>query len=464
MQQVSLKTPDKVLLTPSSPPKKSVLTGNITPLTPYSGISTPQELQKVIPPPPGFKCYTAPNSAFRLDQDKIIQDLQKELQNSHKELKKFKSLAESLKKQVSPRKYSMNELFDMLKIDEVMECWECESLKEANKVLQEKLNSQTEEKQKVLSSFHELFDQYQKLQKENEKLVESALQNSNKTKLLQKLNELKTEVKEKDQEIQEMRQYIRESNLKSTEELNKVISSNKDSLEHTKQELKSQINELQKNIHNKDTIIRNFEKVISENIPQYTQTLSTPQCLECQNKESTVNTQKKNIEELNEYIKHYSQETHQWLLEKDQTINSLKRQLLKFPVINCENSALRELGQTTHLLINSLKSVCKSNSPWSQQVAELVSKLANKVEVICKNSKQLLDNQEGKQLRTQVHKHIIEIEKKFLELEETDPATEEIKKLFLELPLLLKPLFDQNKKFENQFFILDENKNPSNSS
>ena len=61
--------------------------------------------------------------------------------------------------------------------------------------------------------------------------------------------------------------------------------------------------------------------------------------------------------------------------------------------------------------------------------------------------------QTGRELRSAVHKKICEVEADFMDLGFQDERVKKIMEKFLELPYLLKPLFDLLKEYERKELV-----------
>lgn len=306
-------------------------------------------------------------------------------------------------------------------------CKYCKQNHEENIILHEKISKVSVENNRVLSSFHDLFTQLQNIQKENREL-------------LQRLNEM-----------------LKETSLQTnTQEFGRTSNNEGDEKLSIKQmeidELKSFI---QKNI--KD------DRSNSES-PELSKQNSHMECKECTNKQSDINAKESIIKELQDLSNPPSYQKK----APDLHINNKNLQVLK-ERIRAKIIFIRNLlGEPKQVIVPGQKALvsliekrqslerwwnCRSDfaqeSDWIREGQQLIAQT-------CSSAKEALDlkpvikGRPGRDLRMTVHKQVIEIEQAFNEIGQTTPVIQDIKLKFLELPYLLKPIFDLMKEYEQQ--------------
>jgi gas vesicle protein/predicted DNA-binding protein YlxM (UPF0122 family) len=268
----------------------------------------------------------------------------------------------------------------------------------------------------------DLLTKYQKLQQE----IEENIGGLTERKVNSKIKSLKNEIKHKSNQISDLT-----DRLKSFE----VVSEFKKKLEITETSLKE--------VAEKDRLILTLQQLIKEKLPGANIPTSYS-CKECIKKSSDVDALQLELSRLKESI------------SKVKVVKDVKNPLVKSMVeIQERITAWWENKQEFH------------SSSWKREGEDLVLNLESRVALMAEAAIE----QPGRELRSAVHKKIIEVEAEFLNLEEktkllhenckdneiVQAVTGKIKDItdkFLELPYLLKPLFDLLKDYEKKELIL----------
>lgn len=309
--------------------------------------------------------------------------------------------------------------------------------------------------------------------------LEQLYVNSNKTHdmLKGKIKKLKEEMKNKETQISELQEYIRNNSIAQAE-MNKYFTQKyKQRKQILKQKLETFTQELTQK-HEEDQIqIRNLVNILQDRCPQELTSFIVTDCMSCIKLREDLDVKIKSEEELQHYIRTTSEQNLKEIQQKDaerkaivenyeKTIADLK---LKLENIKINLNEERDMRSIVYPGAKSLRSLIENQQMvdrWWRRVAGIMgdidwvregNKLVDKSGVLIQEviqSKPASAGSAGRDVRRRIHQQVITIERKFGEMLKesfiTSYKVNEVKELFLELPYLIKPLFDLMKDYESQ--------------
>ncbi|CAG9313330.1 unnamed protein product [Blepharisma stoltei] len=476
----SLENPFSIFKTsgganPNLSPQLQSKTQNSSPNLRMAGLqkSAPNSLRKVIPPPPGFewaqdtefsdkssqsdqKCDSPTLKLIQHEDsyqsmEELVNELKickSKLSRAEKEVEKYKSSYYTLLQlQDSSNESRVDKLFQYFKVDEnLSECKTCKETHEENLALHERIAKFSIENNKVLTSFHDLFTQFQAVQNENRELLEKfrmAMEGKQVTFncTVDRCCSLAKEYR--DQLFMKQRE---------TEELRAVLNTNGN--KHA-----SRSNSTEEGDPEKET--RQWQRKDRSNSNKQVTIL---ECQECLNKQLRIAEKDSIIKELQESLSpspihsrsldsYASNKNFQVLKERFRQKLSFIRNLLGEPrqIVLPGQKALISLIEKRESLERwwSKRAELSQESEWIKEGQQLISQTC----VFAKEALELkptIKGRPGREMRMSVHKQVIEIEQALNDLTSLTSEVQEIKRMFLELPYLLKPMFDLMKEYEQQ--------------
>lgn len=304
--------------------------------------------------------------------------------------------------------------------------------------LEEICKSYSKHRSRLLNSFFEIYlnlqeeskksrdlhSKYQKLQQE----IDDNLGGLTDRKVNNKIKSLKNEIKHKINQVNELTEKIRA--VESVSEYKKKFEANES---------------ISKELIEKDKLIMSMQQIIKDKLPGIN--ISTgSNCKEC-------------IKRLNE-IEFLNLE----LSKVKETARTTKKESIYKDIKNPLVKSMVEIQNRIEAWWENKQEIF--TVAWKREGEELVQSLVSRVAIMAESTV----DQPGRDLRSAVHKKIIEVEAEFLDLEThfknlSDPCKTDrsvldiidkvkyITEKFLELPYLLKPLFDLLKDYEKKELI-----------
>lgn len=301
--------------------------------------------------------------------------------------------------------------------------------------LEEICKSFCKHRTRLLNSFFEIYlslqeeckksrdiqSKYQKLQQE----IDENIGGLTERKVNSKIKSLKNEIKHKSNQINELVEKLKTFEL---------VSDFKKKLELDSTTAKDLIE--------KDKLIMSLQQIIKEKIPGLPLPSSLT-CKDCAKKSSEIENLASELQKLRESPAKASK------VQKD----------FKNPIV-------KSMVEIQERITTWWENKQDFHSPvWKREGEDLVLSLESRVSLMANAAV----DQPGRELRSAVHKKIIEVEAEFMDLDsiikslpeltraETGVLIEKAKTItekFLELPYLLKPLFDLLKEYEKKELIL----------
>lgn len=290
--------------------------------------------------------------------------------------------------------------------------------------LEEITNSLSRNRVKLLNSFFELYISLQEEMKKNKDLiakhqklvqeVDGNLEGLTERKVTNKMKSLKNEIKHKMQIITDL-----------TSKVNYFEKYN---------ELKANIDYSQgvsKELLEKEKTIYSMQNIIKENLPESFSISIHEPCKACTKKQTELDVLLGEIAKQREIINNLSKNRNLFL--KD-----------------CKNPAVKSMLELKGLFVDWWENKQDSTSQlWRRNGEELIQDLVFSIEKLAESKIE----QTGRELRSAVHKKICEVEADFMDLGFQDEKVKKIMEKFLELPYLLKPLFDLLKEYEKKELV-----------
>lgn len=304
--------------------------------------------------------------------------------------------------------------------------------------LEEICKSYSKHRSRLLNSFFEIYlnlqeeskksrdlhSKYQKLQQE----IDDNLGGLTDRKVNNKIKSLKNEIKHKSNQVIELTEKLKA--IESVNGFNKKLEAGEN---------------LSREINEKDKLIMTMQQIIKEKMPG-TVIPAGVSCRDCLKKSAE-------IENLNFELNRTREATSS--NKKEKIIKDVKNPLVKTMV---------EIQDRIRTWWENKQDF--PSQAWKREGEELVLSLESRVAIMAESTVE----QPGRDLRSAVHKKIIEVEADFLDIEThfknfTDAymndsnvmvVVEKVKQItekFLELPYLLKPLFDLLKDYEKKELI-----------
>jgi len=437
--------------------------------------SAPKNLRKIIPPPPGFE-WTQDNgtgdkniqSDLKIDSPTLklmqpresyqsVEELSNELEiykrklaRAEKDVEKYKnSYYTVLQLQDTNSDSRFDKQFQSFKADErFYECKTCREIQQENFALHERIAKFSAENSKVLTSFYGLFTQFQAIQIENREILgkyKAAIEGKPIAFNCTAERYCNTAKGYKDQLIA----------------MQKELDDIKKSPNSFKNPARSYgLDDKVSQESNSPEIRTSFKKDRSDSIKH----VAINECQECLLKHSRLVEKDKIIKELRDSLNSpllRSQSLDLYSTNKD-------FQMLKEHIWHKISFIRNLLGEPTQIALPGQKALIgllesreilekwwnqRSNFPqeseWIKEGQQIISQACafakDTLEV-----KPMIKGRPGRELRMSVHKQVIEIEQAFNNVSSISPEIEEIKRMFLELPYLLKPIFDLMKEYEQQ--------------
>lgn len=274
---------------------------------------------------------------------------------------------------------------------------------------------------RLLNTFFEMYIILQEELKKNKDLYNKNLKLSNEfdttlelladRKLANKLKTLKNEVKHKSQIVSELTEKFvsldKLYNFKSNIEISEA---------------------LKKEILEKEKAIFNMQQMQKDKFP--TATIILP-CKDCIKKQTEIESLSAELVKQREMVQNLSMSSKTFI--KD-----------------CKNPVVKSMLELRELFIHWWEN--KQDSPsqaWKREGEDLIQGLVYSINLMAESKVE----QTGRELRSAVHKKICEVEADFIDLDSQDERVKKLLEKFLELPYLLKPLFDLLKEYEKKELI-----------
>jgi uncharacterized protein YoxC len=306
-------------------------------------------------------------------------------------------------------------------LNDCSKCFECigiiDELEEINR-------EYSRNRVRILNSFLELYmnlqDEMRKnkeLNMKNQKLiqeVENNLEAFTERRVNNKLKSLKNDIKHKSQTINMLTEKVAILE-KSQENKVKIISA----------EL------ISKEVVDKEKKLYALNQKVKELNPAFALQDISYSCSDCAKKQSELDSALSELAKL--------REINSKLLKPKQAFQSEPK-----------NPLTRSMLELKDLIVSwweNKQDLYSSN--WKKEGEELIQSLIRSVEVMAESKVE----QTGRELRSAVHKKICEVEADFMDLGEKDERVKLLMHKFLELPYLLKPMFDLMKEYEMKELI-----------
>ena len=307
-------------------------------------------------------------------------------------------------------------------LNDCKKCFEYLSIIEE---LEEITNLFSRNRVKLLNSFFELYIALQDEMRKNKDLIakhqklvqeiDGNLEGLTERKVSNKLKSLKNEIKHKSQVISDLSAKV--SNFEKYNELKKSIDI-------------SQV--ISKEILEKEKAMYSMQNIIKENLPEAYILTSHDPCKDCQKKQAEIENLSLEISKQKEINTNLSKNRNMFL--KD-----------------CKNPAVKSMLTIKNLLVSWWENRQDTTSQlWKREGGELIQELVFSLEKLAESKVE----QTGRELRSAVHKKICEVEADFMDLGFQDDRIKIIMEKFLELPYLLKPLFDLLKEYEKKELLV----------
>jgi hypothetical protein len=303
------------------------------------------------------------------------------------------------------------------------DCKKCSSYLTIVQELDEIITLYSRNRVKILNTFFEMYislqeeaKKYKELNNKHQKLIQEIdinFESFADRKMNNKLKSLKSEIKHKNQVIAELNEKI--LGLEAGFELKAAIDY---------KQIES------KQLLEKDKIIFNMNQIIKENLPLSSSVDTLYACKVCEKKQTEI------------------EGLQSELLKQKDVINNLSK--TKGLIKDSKNPVVKSMLELREMIVTWWGNKQDINTQiWKREGEELVQELVYIIEKIAESKIEAT----GRELRSAVHKKICEIEADFLDLSLQDDKVKMIMEKFLELPYLLKPLFDLLKDYEKKELI-----------
>lgn len=459
-------------------------------------------LRQYIDPPPGFgnkekqesliftpEDSSAPDNRTNLDSlDDLASEADFGRESVHgggdqdpkdlfQEYRKYKGFCRRLHarlldvQQVTGLYYDQNTqlILDQINADsDCAPCTECERLKKLNEHLVEQLNGDHDSKHGdplycSRKEYNDAISLVARVTEENKGLLEQVEMEAGRNKELERRSEegigcrtqLIGEIETAKLQIEELQEYIRRADLANSV----VVTELKKKYAEKKRKLKDEIANLhetyQRSLKSAEHRVRHLAEKVKELQPDASDLEDVPICTNCSQLQALNARLEDRIQSLEEYIKasknrslrdSASETRYRDLESRYLALEARLKDSLPGLKVVARSSA--EVTETYERLAKYWKS--GDNSEWNKEGGRLLQGLGTAI-ARSEQTQSVEFTQSGREIRQKVHQQVVRIEEMMNDLQATTPAVEPVREEYLQLPYLLKPLFDQLKSYERHF-------------
>lgn len=459
-------------------------------------------LRQYIDPPPGFgnkekqdsliftpEDSSAPDNRTNLDSlDDLASETDFGRESVHgggdqdpkdlfQEYRKYKNFCRRLQarlvdvQQVTGLYYDQNTqlILDQINADsDCTPCTDCERLKKLNEHLVEQLNGDHDSKHgdPLYCSRKEYNDSVAlvvRLTEENKGLLEQLEMEASRNKDLERRSEessgcrtqLQEEVETARLHIEELQEYIRKADFANSVAVTELKTKHREKKTKLKADIMKLHETYQRSLKASEQRVRHLAGRVKELQPDVSDLEDVPVCTNCSQLLAHNTRLEDRVQSLEEYIKSskdrrfqgcVSESSYQDLEFRYQALEARLRDSL--PGLKVVARCSAEVTEACEQLAKWWAS--GNGGEWGKDGGRLLQGLGLAI-ARAEQAQSLEFTQSGREMRQKVHQQVVKIEEMMNTLQANIPALEALRDEYLQLPYLLKPLFDQLKSYERHF-------------
>ena len=459
-------------------------------------------LRQYIDPPPGFgnkekhdsliftpEDSSAPDNRTNLDSlDDLASETDFGRESVHgggdqdskdlfQECRKYKNFCRRLQarlvdvQQVTGLYYDQNTqlILDQINADsDCAPCTDCERLKKLNEHLVEQLNGDHDSKHgdPLYCSRKEYNDSVAlvvRLTEKNKGLLEQLEMEVSRNKELERRSEessgcrtqLLGEIETAKLHIEELQEYIRKADLANSVAVTELKTKHQEKKKGLKEEIAKLHETYQRSLKALEQRVRHFSGRVKELQPEAPDLEDVPMCANCSQLLTLNSRLEDRVQSLEEYIKaskdrrsqgSFSEARYHDLESRYQALEHRLKDSL--PGLKVVARCSTEVTEACEQLVKWWRS--GEGGEWGKEGGRLLQGLGLAI-ARSEQAQSAEFAQSGREVRQKVHQQVVKVEEMMNDLQASTPALETVRDEYLQLPYLLKPLFDQLKSYERHF-------------